>query len=159
MLDGNESMDIKILLTCAAMAATAAFAAGDTYYVDDDGSDNNSGTSPELTGETLPDGTPVGPKFTLKAGLGLAKSGDTVCVLPGHYRDSVVTNGAFLARAVVPDGVKLVSRNGRDVTFIHGAAAVAVPTAAVVATGAVVAEEPGAAGAVADAPRPGLRAW
>lgn len=120
-------MNIKILLACTAMATTAVFADGNTYWVDDDGSDTYSGTSPTLTGETLPDGTPVGPKFTLKAGLGLAKSGDTVCVLPGHYRDSVVTNGAFLARAVVPDGVKLVSRDGRDVTFIHGAAAVAVP--------------------------------
>jgi hypothetical protein len=92
MLDGNESMDIKILLACAAMATTAVFADGNTYWVDDDGSDANSGTAPTLTGETLPDGTPVGPKFTLKAGLGLAKSGDTVCVLPGHYREGVMTN-------------------------------------------------------------------
>ena len=119
-------MNIKILLTCAAMTATAAFAEGNTYWVDDDGSDDNSGTAPELTGETTTGGLPVGPKRTIKAGLGLAQSGDTVCVLPGHYSDGVMTNATdrnFTARADVPDGVKLVSRDGRDVTFIHGAAA------------------------------------
>ena len=116
-------MNIKILLTCAAMTATAAFA-GNTYWVDDDGSDGNSGTAPELTGETTTGGLPVGPKRTLKAGLGLARFGDTVCVLPGHYRDGVMTNAnSYTARAIVPDGVKLVSRDGRDETFIHGAAA------------------------------------
>ena len=114
---------IKILLACVAMATTAAFADGNTYWVDDDGSDANSGTSPTLTGETAPGGLPVGPKRTLKAGLGLARSGDTVCVLPGHYSEGVMTNGSFFARAIVPDGVKLVSHKGRDETFIHGAAA------------------------------------
>ena len=121
-------MNIKILLACTAMATTAVFADGNTYWVDDDGSDANSGTAPTLTGETSPGGLPVGPKRTLKAGLSLAQSGDTVCVLPGHYRDGVMTNDtSYLSRAFVPDGVKLISRYGRDVTFIHGAAAVAVP--------------------------------
>ena len=118
---------IKCLLACMAMTAASAFAANETYWVDDDGSDDYSGTSPTLTGETTPGGLPVGPKRTLKAGILLARSGDTVCVLPGHYRDGVMTNGSYTARVIVPDGVKLVSRDGRDVTFIHGAAAVAVP--------------------------------
>ncbi len=123
-------MNIRCMLACAAMAAASAFAESATYWVDDDGSDDNSGTSPTLTGETTPGGLPVGPKRTLKAGISLARSGDTVCVLPGHYTDGVMTGTSdvnFWARAVVPDGVKLVSRDGRDVTFIHGAAAEAVP--------------------------------
>ena len=120
-------MNMKCLLACMVMMAVAAFAENATYWVDDDGSDSNSGTSPTLTGETTPGGLPVGPKRTLKAGLGLAQSGDTVCVLPGHYREGVMTNGSYTARAIVLDGVKLVSRDGRDMTFIHGAAAVEVP--------------------------------
>ena len=120
-------MNMKCMLACMAMMVVSAFAESVTYWVDDDGSDANSGTSPTLTGETTPGGLPVGPKRTLKAGLGLARSGDTVCVLPGHYSEGVMTNAGFTARAIVSDGVKLVSRDGRDVTFIHGAAAVAVP--------------------------------
>ena len=121
-------MNSKILFFCVVMATVAAFAGGSTYWVDDDGSDDNTGTSSTLTGEITPEGQPIGPKRTLKAGLSLAQSGDTVCVLPGHYREGVMTNlSYYVSRAVVPDGVKLVSIAGRDVTFIHGAAAETVP--------------------------------
>jgi len=120
-------MNIKRFIACITVALSAsAFADGATYWVDDDGVDANTGTAPTLTGETTPGGQPIGPKQSLKAGLGLAVSGDVVCVLPGHYRDGVMTNAAdkgYWARAVVPAGVKLVSRDGRDVTFIHGAEA------------------------------------
>ena len=85
-------MKSKFLLLCVVMATLAAFAGGSTYWVDDDGSDDNTGTSSTLTGEITPEGQPVGPKRTLKAGLSLAQSGDTVCVLPGHYREGVMTN-------------------------------------------------------------------
>ena len=104
----------------AVSLAGVAGAAGSTYWVDDDGDDTWSGTAAERSDATTADGVTVGPKRTLKAGMALAKSGDIVKVLPGAYREGEDSNSA---RVCVKSGVKLVSTDGRDVTFIYGSPA------------------------------------
>ena len=84
-----------------------------TWYVDDaNGDDTADGWTEETAFRTL------------KAAFARAESGDTVVALPGTYSfedgTTVSPGGTLPAVAVVPEGVKLVSRDGAAATVIEG---------------------------------------
>ena len=121
--------------------AHAAFADGNVYWADaNNGNDDYTGTAREWAGgATDAQGKEIGPRKSLKAAMALAKSGDTVYALPGEYRDEIMVradDANITARVIVPDGVKLVSTDGREKTVIRGAAAT-VPDAKGMGTDAV----------------------
>ena len=88
------------------------------WYVDANGGDDgNSGFATNNA------------KRTLAAVVGIAaiEPGDTIYALPGRYRDGdcgVTTSDAYTHnRVIVPADVSLVSTDGAEKTFIHGASA------------------------------------
>ena len=122
---------MKKLMVAAVAVLLGASVFADTFYVDPTGgtvsSDDYDGTA-----ETWQGGT-VGPMKTLAAAAAEAakvasKSNPcTIIALPGEYKEGVSNPGAIgtaetLNRVSVPQYVTLVSRDGRDKTFIIGAA-------------------------------------
>lgn len=103
----------------AVCVASCAQAAAKTCYVDAaNGNDEWNGLSEVSNGVDEATGLVNGPRRTLVKALELAVSGDTVLALPGVYSNGV--NEAHSARAFVETGVSLISRDGRDKTFIVG---------------------------------------
>ena len=89
-----------------------------TWYVSPTGSDSSDGWTHETA------------KGTLVGVMALARSGDTVLALPGTYADGsmiqetpiVACTPTLRSRVVVPEGVRLVSRDGAAATVIVGEA-------------------------------------
>ena len=105
----------------ASISIAAAHAAGGVmvkaiyttdWYVDDDGSDENSGFAPNDAKQT----------FEKLFATGKVVSGDTVHVLPGRYESGAMAVGSeeLKARLTVPSGVTVVSTEGAERTVIVG---------------------------------------
>ena len=119
------------IVTRGALAVMAAVAPlvmplnAATYYVDPTGgtvsSDDYDGTAETWAGGE----STVGPKKTLAAALKDRVNGDVVIALPGTYAEGVSNpedsgSALTLNRAVIPSGVKLLSRDGAEKTIILG---------------------------------------
>ena len=89
-----------------------------TWYVSPTGSDSSDGWTPETA------------KGTLAGVMALARAGDVVIALPGTYADGsmiqetpiVACTPTLRSRVVVPEGVRLVARDGAVATAIVGEA-------------------------------------
>lgn len=122
----GASLTISPEQAAALAPLTVTVAYQTTWYVDAaGGSDEQNGFTPETA------------KRTLTAALEHAVTGDTVVALPGDYAEGAMLESAEMARltgsgttapvptvrarAVLTNGVSLVSRDGPAVTFITGA--------------------------------------
>lgn len=113
-MDMQSSRTVLCGLAAAGIFAATVTGYASTWYVDDD----NYGKS-DLDG--LTEATAFG---TIQDALGNAgfRSGDTVMVLPGVYSNGVAVGvGDTLTRVAINKEVKLISKEGKDVTHIVGA--------------------------------------
>ena len=94
-----------------------------TWWVDPvNGDDTYDGTAEKWRGGE----SKIGPRKSLQKAIALARSGEVVYALPGEYREEYSATGS--ARVLIPDGVKLISTDGREKTFIFGREATVNPS-------------------------------
>ena len=86
---------------------------GKNWYVDPvNGLDTRDGTTSNVVSET------TGPRRTLEKAMELVRDGDTLCLLPGEYREGSMRGGR--ARIYVTNNITVKSTDGASRTFISG---------------------------------------